>query len=143
MDGDKDRIAELLPTNPLPPKLILLLPSVYQMAFKPGYRLHVVHFEADHAATADDVITSCLLARHAKRYVWSTGYNTTLDPKIIRRKEYLIAQASSAAIAKCRNKSDPFIDAATLEEAVVLGILDVSAIGRKSIRKRTNPSGFD
>lgn len=105
-----------------------LASSIYlQMALKPDI-VHVVSYtEADHAATAEDVIESCLLARRAIQNALSGQPDMTLDPKIIRRKEFLIKQANITleAIAKSsRSQSNPFIDVDTLERAVVLGILD-------------------
>jgi methylmalonyl-CoA mutase cobalamin-binding subunit len=129
-----------------------LASSIYlQMALKPNI-LHVVSYtEADHAATGDDVIESCLLARRAIQNAMTGQPDMTLDPKIIRRKEYLIEQAkiTLAAIAKSsKSKSDPFIDAATLEEAVVLGILDAPQLagnpyGKGRIRGGLIDGGWD
>jgi methylmalonyl-CoA mutase cobalamin-binding subunit len=105
-----------------------LASSIYlQMALKPDI-VHVVSYtEADHAATADDVIESCLMARRAIQNALSGQPDMTLDPKIIRRKDFLIKQADitlNAIINSSRNRVDPFIDSETLEQAVVLGILD-------------------
>jgi hypothetical protein len=129
-----------------------LASSIYlQMALKPNI-VHVVSYtEADHAATGDDVIESCLLARRAIQNAMSGQPDMTLDPKIIRRKEYLIEQAkiTLAAIAKTsKSKSDPFIDAATLEEAVFLGILDAPQLagnpyGKGRIRAGLIDGGWD
>jgi methylmalonyl-CoA mutase cobalamin-binding subunit len=129
-----------------------LASSIYlQMALKPDI-VHVVSYtEADHAATADDVIESCLLARRAIQNAMSGQPDMTLDPKIIRRKDYLIEQAKNtlAAITKSsKSKGDPFIDAATLEEAVLLGILDAPQLvgnryGKGRIRAGLIDGGWD
>jgi methylmalonyl-CoA mutase cobalamin-binding subunit len=129
-----------------------LASSIYlQMALKPDI-VHVVSYtEADHAATADDVIESCLLARRAIQNAMSGQPDMTLDPKIIRRKDYLIEQAkiTLAAIAKSsKSKGDPFIDAASLEEAVLLGILDAPQLagnpyGKGRIRSGLIDGGWD
>jgi methylmalonyl-CoA mutase cobalamin-binding subunit len=115
------------PTEPEAAKAHLASSIYLQMSLKPDI-VHVVSYtEADHAATADDVIESCLMARRAIQNAISGQPDMTLDPKIIQRKDYLIEQAkiTLAAIAKSsKSKSDPFIDAETLEQAVVLGILD-------------------
>jgi methylmalonyl-CoA mutase cobalamin-binding subunit len=120
-----------------------LASSIYlQMAMKPDI-VHVVSYsEADHAATADDVIESCLMAHRVIHNAMSGQPDMTLDPKIIRRKDFLVRQADitlNAIINSSRNKVDPFIDAATLQQAVVLGILDAPQLvgnpyGKGSIR---------
>jgi hypothetical protein len=106
-----------------------LAASVYvQMAVHP-HIVHVVSYtEADHAATADDVIESCSLARRAIENALRGAPDMTADLNVQARRAELVQQAqitlaAMAAIAD-RGVSDPLIDPATLARAVELGILD-------------------
>ena len=106
-----------------------LAASVYvQMAVRP-HIVHVVSYtEADHAATADDVIESCQLARRAIENALRGAPDLTADPSIQARRAELVQQAhitlaAMAAIAG-RDVGDPFIDPGTLARAVQVGILD-------------------
>ncbi len=106
-----------------------LAASVYlQMSLKP-HIVHVVGYsEADHAATATEVIESCKLARRAIRNALRGQPDPTQDPAVQTRKTELVLEARvtldairSLAPAEV---SDPWADAATLTEAVHTGILD-------------------
>jgi len=68
-----------------------LATSIYlQMALRP-HILHIVgHTEADHAATADDVIAASLAARRSIENALAGQPNMTVDPEIQSRKKYLI-----------------------------------------------------
>ncbi len=103
--------------------------SVYlQMALKP-HIVHVVgHTEAHHAATADDVIEACKLARRAIENALRGQPDMTAAPSVQQRKEELIAEAwvtldAIRALAG-PDVEDPFTDPATLARAVTGGILD-------------------
>jgi len=106
-----------------------LAASVYlQMALKPDI-VHVVGFtEADHAATADDVIESCLLARRSIENALRGAPDMTADAKIRARKNWLIGEAQimiQAIIDLSEDRSiDPLTDPAVLSKAVKIGILD-------------------
>jgi hypothetical protein len=106
-----------------------LAASVYlQMALRP-HIIHVVgHTEADHAATAEDVIEACGLARRAITNALRGQPDMTADPAIQRRKHELVAEAqvTIAAIRSLAAPSipDPLADPATLARAVAAGILD-------------------
>jgi len=106
-----------------------LATSIYlQMALKPQI-VHIVgHTEADHAATADDVIQASQAARRAIENALAGQADMTADPHIQARKDFLIreVQVTLEAIKTIANKSvlDPLIDAATLTKAVNLGIMD-------------------
>jgi hypothetical protein len=106
-----------------------LAASVYvQMALRPQI-IHVVsHTEAHHAATADDVIEACGLARRAIENALRGQPDMTADPAIQRRKGLLVQEAQVTldairALAK-PGVNDPLADPATLARAVVSGILD-------------------
>lgn len=103
--------------------------SVYlQMALKP-HIVHVVGFtEAHHAATADDVIASCRLARRAVENAVYGAPDMTADPRVQARREDLAAEAVQT-IEAIRGLSrsaaiDPLADPAVLTRAVTEGILD-------------------
>ncbi|MCS7178974.1 MAG: cobalamin-dependent protein [Anaerolineae bacterium] len=106
-----------------------LATTVYlQMALRP-HILHVVgHTEAHHAATAEDVIEACRLARRAVENALRGQPDMTTDPIVQERKEELIreAQATLEAIRALAGSdvSDPLTDPATLARAVMTGILD-------------------
>jgi len=106
-----------------------LAASVYvQMALHP-HIVHVVsHSEAHHAATADDVIEACQLARRAIGNALRGAPDMTLDSRVQARKLELLAESevTLAAIRELgRSKArDPLVDPATLAAAVTGGILD-------------------
>ncbi len=105
-----------------------LATSVYlQMGLRP-HIIHVVgHTEADHAATAEDVIEACGLARRAIENALAGQPDLSADPRIRERREELAAEARVmlAAIAALGNgQTDPLTDADVLARAVQTGILD-------------------
>jgi hypothetical protein len=123
-----------------------LAASVYlQMALHP-HIVHVVgHTEADHAATAEDVIEACGLARRAIENALRGQPDMTADPRIIARREHLRAEAQRTLDAIRRlarsGAPDPFTDPATLAYAVQAGVLDApqlknSAFARGQARTR-------
>jgi len=106
-----------------------LAASVYvQMALKP-HILHVVGFtEADHAASAAEVIESCKLAQKAVENAMAGQPDMRWDPRIQSRKAELI-QETQITIEAIRalaehNTGDPLTDPGTLTKAVTTGILD-------------------
>jgi hypothetical protein len=127
-----------------------LAASVYlQMALRP-HILHVVGYtEADHAATAADVIESCKLARRSVENALG-GPDMTQDDRIQRRVSEL-AQEATATLEAIRELApvevaDPFVDATTLTRAVQTGILDAPQLknnpyGRGKIVTRIDSSG--
>ncbi|MGB9299369.1 MAG: cobalamin-dependent protein [Anaerolineae bacterium] len=106
-----------------------LAASVYlQMAVQP-HILHVVsHTEAHHAATAEDVIEACKLARRAIENALRGQPDMTCDPAVEQRREELVSEARGTlgAIGALAGPGveDPLTDAATLARAVTTGILD-------------------
>lgn len=106
-----------------------LAASIYvQMALKP-HIVHIVgHTEADHAATAPDVIEACLMARRSIENALQGMPDLLSDPRIQQRKDELIAESSVtlSAIRSLANGSttDPLTDPTILAKAVQLGILD-------------------
>ncbi|MCX7855183.1 MAG: cobalamin-dependent protein [Anaerolineae bacterium] len=106
-----------------------LATTVYlQMALRP-HIVHVVgHTEAHHAATADDVIEACKLARRAIENALRGQPDMTADPAVQERKEELVREAriTLEAIRALAGPDvpDPLTDPATLARAVTTGILD-------------------
>jgi methylmalonyl-CoA mutase cobalamin-binding subunit len=127
-----------------------LAASVYlQMALRP-HILHVVSYtEAHHAATDDDVIESCKLARRAVENALG-GPDMTQDERIQTRVDELTQEAAITLEAirdlAPRGVADPWVDAATLTRAVQTGILDAPQLknnlyGRGKIQTHTDHRG--
>jgi methylmalonyl-CoA mutase cobalamin-binding subunit len=124
-----------------------LAASIYlQMALKP-HIIHVVgHTEADHAATAEDVIEACKIARRAIENALQGAPDMTADPKIIQRRDELVSEAR-LTLQKIKSLADPGIadplaDPAALARAVTSGILDAPQLqnnpyGLGQVRTRT------
>jgi len=106
-----------------------LAASVYvQMALRP-HIVHVVsHTEAHHAASADDVIEACKLARRAIENALNGQPDLAADPAVQLRREELADEArlTLEAIRQLAGPGvdDPWLDPATLARAVAGGILD-------------------
>lgn len=106
-----------------------LATTVYlQMALRP-HIVHVVgHTEAHHAATADDVIEACKLARRAIENALGGQPDMTADPAVQQRTQELVKEAhvTLEAIRALAGPDvvDPFADPVTLARAVTVGILD-------------------
>jgi methylmalonyl-CoA mutase cobalamin-binding subunit len=106
-----------------------LAASIYvQMALKP-HIIHVVgHTEAHHAATADDIIEACLLARRSIENAIRGAPDMTADPAIQAQVNHLVAEANVTlqAIQQLGShiSSDPLTDPLILAQSVKLGILD-------------------
>jgi hypothetical protein len=99
-----------------------------QMALKP-HIVHVVgHTEAHHAATAEDVIVACKIARRAIENAVAGSPDMTADPRVQARKHELVAEAHITldAIRSLAGPEvrDPLADPSTLARAVTVGILD-------------------
>jgi len=98
------------------------------MALRP-HIVHVVsHTEAHHAATADDVVEACKLARRAIENAARGQPDMAADP-VVRQRKKEIVQEAQALLQEIRrlaqpDVADPFADAATLARAVTSGILD-------------------
>jgi methylmalonyl-CoA mutase cobalamin-binding subunit len=113
----------------LPAARAHLSTSIYlQMALQP-HIIHIVgHTEADHAATAADVIEACAMARRAIENALRGMPDLTADPAVQARKEQLKEEAKVTlrAIASLAGPDivDPLTDPVTLARAVTTGILD-------------------
>ncbi len=98
------------------------------MALHP-HIVHVVgHTEAHHAATANDIIEACKLARRAVENAVRGQPDMTADPAIQQREEELVQEArvTLEAIRALAGPevADPLTDPATLARAVTAGVLD-------------------
>lgn len=117
------------PLDPAAARAHLAASTYLQMALRP-HILHVVgHTEAHHAATAEDVIEACKLARRAIDNALRGAPDMTADPAVQARKQELVreAQVTLAAIARLHRDADgddPFTSADTLTHAVACGLLD-------------------
>jgi methylmalonyl-CoA mutase cobalamin-binding subunit len=116
-----------------------LAASIYlQMALKPNI-IHIVgHTEADHVATAEDVIEACKIARRVIDNALSGQPDMTADPKVQARKAELINEAQCTLDAIFRlappDAPSPFTDPAVLVQSVTSGILDAPQL-------KNNPFG--
>ncbi len=106
-----------------------LAASVYvQMALRP-HIVHIVgHTEADHAATAEDIVEACKLGQRAIENALAGQPGMTADPAVQARKDELVLEAQVCldairSLAKT-GVADPLTDPATLAQAVQIGILD-------------------
>lgn len=115
-----------------------LAASIYlQMALKP-HIIHIVgHTEADHAATAEDVIEAGKIARRAIQNAMGAP-DLTADPRVQARRRELVDEAR-VTLNVIRGLAgteveDPLIDPATLTRAVTEGIMDAPQL-------RNNPFG--
>jgi methylmalonyl-CoA mutase cobalamin-binding subunit len=114
-----------------------------QMALKPHIYHIVGHTEADHAATADDVIEASRIVRRAIENALRGAPDMTADRAITRRRKELVKESKRLldAISALAGPEagDPFIDAATLARAVTSGFMDAPQLrnnkfGRGQIR---------
>jgi methylmalonyl-CoA mutase cobalamin-binding subunit len=128
-----------------------LAASVYvQMALEP-HIVHVVgHTEAHHAATAEEVIEACKLARRAIENALRGQPDMAAGSAVTERREELVdeARVTLAAIRALAEPgvADPFTDPRTLARAVTTGILDAphlqnNAFARGQIITRVDARG--
>ncbi len=106
-----------------------LAASIYlQMALKP-HIVHIVgHTEADHAATAEDVIAASRMARKVIDNALAGQPDMTQDPAVQAQAAHLVSEAR-VTLDAIRNladgsAADPLMDPETLTRAVTTGILD-------------------
>lgn len=106
-----------------------LAASIYlQMALRPDV-LHVVAYcEADHAATAQEIVASLRMAHHVVETALQGLPAMTLDPQIQSRRAELISEAKTlleaiASLAPVEVRA-PLTHVPTLAQAVTRGLLD-------------------
>jgi methylmalonyl-CoA mutase cobalamin-binding subunit len=106
-----------------------LAASIYvQMALHP-HIVHIVgHTEADHAATADDVIEACQMAQRAIENALRGAPDMLADSRVQARAEELESEAritlDALRMIAREDSLDPLTDPVVLANAVSLGILD-------------------
>jgi len=140
-------------SHPLDPEAARghLAASTYlQMALRP-HIVHVVgHTEAHHAATAEDVIAACRVARRAIENALAGAPDMRIDPCVQERKHELVAEARVTLDAIRRlgtaGVADPLTDPGALARAVACGILDAphlrnNAFARGQIATRIDRRG--
>lgn len=117
-----------------------LAASVYTGMMLQPHIVHVVGFcEADHAATAEDVIESCKIAR---RVIYNCNQGTSdplQDVEILKRKDELIQEArilirGIASLAPTKD-GDPLTNPLTYERAVRKGVLDAPHLRNNPVAK--------
>ena len=106
----------------------MLVASVTLGMFLKPHIVHVVGYcEADHAATAKEIIESCKLVQEAISFTLRKLPEVSYDPVIRKQKRKLIKE-SNLILDSIRNlgkgDKDPLTDPDVLAEAVRLGILD-------------------
>jgi hypothetical protein len=98
-----------------------------QMSVRP-HIVHVVGYtEADHAATAAEVIESARMAGYVAEVALRGNPDMAADPAVLARRDELIAEAGTlldAIRALSPDLADPLSDPATLARAVKIGLLD-------------------
>ena len=98
-----------------------------QMAIKP-HIIHVVAYsEADHAASADDVIASCKIVKGVIRHSVSDSFSIDKDITIVNRKNELIKEAKTLIKfieEKFSNYDDPLTNSEVLATCIKEGYID-------------------
>jgi len=98
-----------------------------QMSVRP-HIVHVVGYtEADHAATAAEVIESARMAGYVAEVASRGNPDMAADPAVLARRDELIAETGTlldAIRALSPDLADPLSDPATLARAVKIGLLD-------------------
>ncbi len=134
-------------SHPLDPEAARghLAASTYlQMALRPHIYHIVGHTEADHAATADDIIEAVKIVRRAIHNALGAP-DMTQAPEVQTRKEHLVSEARVLLDAICDiappGVEDPWVDAVTLAKSVQLGLMDAPQLrnnrfGRGQIQTR-------
>ncbi|NLG28635.1 MAG: methionine synthase, partial [Chloroflexi bacterium] len=125
-----------------------LASSVYlQMALKPHIVHVVAHTEAHHAATADDVIEACKLARAAIGNALRGQPDMCADGAVQARRAELVAEARVTldAIRGLADAGmvDPLTDPATLARAVTSGLLDAPHLRNNPFARGTIVTRID
>ena len=127
-----------------PPDLDLgkgqLASSIYTGMMVKPHIVHVVGFcEADHAATADDIIESCKIARRVIHDCLLGTPNPLDDKEVLTRKNELVkeAQLLIATIRSLGDESsiDSLIEPVTYVRAVRKGVLDAPHLRNNPIAK--------
>lgn len=117
-----------LSVKPYVAKGQLAASTVLGLALAP-HIIHVVAYcEAEHIATPAEIIESCELVHGVLKNCLYDAPDLTGDPRVVARRDELIAEAELILDAIWRlgagEADDPFSDPETLAQAVAVGILD-------------------
>jgi len=109
--------------------------TLLQMAVKP-HIMHVVGYtEANHAASADEVIESARMTQEVIDTALRGTPDMTHDPVVQQRKQQLLTE-THVLLAALRglgeDAQDPFSDPVVLARAVALGLLDAPQLGNNA-----------
>lgn len=119
--------------------------TMLQMALRP-HIIHIVgHTEANHAATADEVIEGAMMVQEVVETALRGNPDMTADPVVQERKARLVQETHillNAIRNLAPNHPDPFADAALLAKAVGVGLMDApqlvnNAYAQGSVRTRS------
>ncbi len=117
----------LFNADPYVAKGQLAASTFLQMAVKP-HIVHVVGYcEANHAATAEDVIESCKIVKGVIRHTLEDSFSIQKDEKIVQRKDELLREASyliNFIMSEYAEYTDPLTNPDVLAECVKLGYFD-------------------
>lgn len=98
-----------------------------QMVVRP-HIIHVVGYcEANHAATADEVIESCKIVKGVIRHALGDTFSIDKDPAIVRRKDQLLKEAAvllDFIRDEYSSMDDPLANPAVLCDCVRKGYID-------------------
>jgi len=98
-----------------------------QMAIKP-HIIHVVAYcEADHAASANDVIASCKIVKGVIKHTLSETFSFEKDEKVLDRKEQLVKEAKvllNFIDDRFSNCEDPLANSEVLAQCIKNGYID-------------------
>jgi methylmalonyl-CoA mutase cobalamin-binding subunit len=101
--------------------------TMLQMAVRP-HIIHIVgHSEANHAATAEEVIEGAVMTQEVIETALRGNPDMTADPQVQRRKEQLIEETHLLIDAICQldhTSEDPLSDPRILAQAVACGLMD-------------------
>lgn len=115
------------PVNMTRARAHLAQSTMLQMAVQP-HIIHIVgHTEANHAATADEVIEAALIVQEVVETALRGNPDMTADSAVQQRKQQLIEETHlllDAIRALNPDVEDPLADPGTLAQAVARGLLD-------------------
>jgi methylmalonyl-CoA mutase cobalamin-binding subunit len=115
------------PVNMMRARAHLAQSTMLQMSVHP-HIIHIVgHTEANHAASAEEVIEAALMVQEVVETALRGNPDLTADPKVQQRKRELIEETHSllSAIRRLHPEvEDPLSDPAALAHAVAVGLMD-------------------
>lgn len=105
----------------------LAVTTFMQMSIRPHIMHVVAYCEADHAASAKDVIASCKIVKGVIKHTLSEEFSIEKDEKVLARKEELLKEAK-VLIDFIQNRfkeyEDPLSNAEVLAQSIKNGYID-------------------